>query len=548
MVVLGSGAAGLSAALAARPVRSALIVTKDTLDAGSTAWAQGGLAGVLDPQRLAREPRARHAGRRRRTVRRGDRAHAGGRGAEGDPLPDAAWARRSIRAHDGDGPALTREGGHSHNRIVHSGGDQSGAEVQRTLDETAVAAGVEVMDRAFALDLVIGSQRGRTPPGRRCAHRAHRRRRRRWCRSASSPRGPSCWPPAATARCSPPRRTRRRSPATGWRSRCAPGLPARDIEFVQFHPTVLWRGPDATGQQALDQRGGARRGCDPVRRRRRAGDGSACTRWRTSRPATWWPRRSAGGWPRRRPESTTTCTSTPRTWASASTRASRRSPRRAARPASTRRATASRSRRPRTTSCGGVRADLDGRTELDGSVRRRRGRVHRRARRQPPGDQQPHRGRRRRHPCRPRPGVGAARARRARRPAPTDRRPGGWSPAEQRVADPLDDVSPRRRAATARGPGRRRAGVGRRRRPDRRSDGRIARRWEATNLLTVAQAVVAAATARTESRGCHRRTDFTRAARRVAVPPRRPPRPQRVVGVGVSTGAPVDGRQLGQRG
>ena len=49
VVVLGSGAAGLAAALAARPVRSVLIVTKGTLDAGSTAWAQGGLAGVLDP-------------------------------------------------------------------------------------------------------------------------------------------------------------------------------------------------------------------------------------------------------------------------------------------------------------------------------------------------------------------------------------------------------------------------------------------------------------------------------------------------------------------
>src|SRR5262245_64830880 len=49
VVVVGSGAAGLAAALAARPVRSVLIVTKGTLDAGSTAWAQGGLAGVLDP-------------------------------------------------------------------------------------------------------------------------------------------------------------------------------------------------------------------------------------------------------------------------------------------------------------------------------------------------------------------------------------------------------------------------------------------------------------------------------------------------------------------
>ena len=49
VVVLGSGAAGLAAALAARPVRDVLIVTKDTLDAGSTAWAQGGLAAVFDP-------------------------------------------------------------------------------------------------------------------------------------------------------------------------------------------------------------------------------------------------------------------------------------------------------------------------------------------------------------------------------------------------------------------------------------------------------------------------------------------------------------------
>ena len=57
---------------------------------------------------------------------------------------------------DGLGPALTREGGHSHNRIVHAGGDRSGAEVQRTLDESAVAAGVEVLERAFALDLVTG--------------------------------------------------------------------------------------------------------------------------------------------------------------------------------------------------------------------------------------------------------------------------------------------------------------------------------------------------------------------------------------------------------
>jgi L-aspartate oxidase len=49
VVVIGSGAAGLSAALALRPVREVVLITKDTLDAGSTSWAQGGLAAVLDP-------------------------------------------------------------------------------------------------------------------------------------------------------------------------------------------------------------------------------------------------------------------------------------------------------------------------------------------------------------------------------------------------------------------------------------------------------------------------------------------------------------------
>ena len=49
VVVLGSGASGLAAALAMRPHRSVLVITKDVLAAGSTSWAQGGLAAVLDP-------------------------------------------------------------------------------------------------------------------------------------------------------------------------------------------------------------------------------------------------------------------------------------------------------------------------------------------------------------------------------------------------------------------------------------------------------------------------------------------------------------------
>ena len=157
VVVVGSGAAGLATALAVRPVRSAVIVTKGELAAGSTAWAQGGLAAVLDPtdslENHVRDTLAAGAGLCDEAVVR-------------ELVTEAPTAIRYLMrlgaafdpaGNDGDEPALGREGGHSHHRIVHSGGDRSGAEVQRTLDQSAVAAGVEVLERAFALDAIVGT-------------------------------------------------------------------------------------------------------------------------------------------------------------------------------------------------------------------------------------------------------------------------------------------------------------------------------------------------------------------------------------------------------
>lgn len=249
VVVLGSGAAGLATALAVRPVRSVLIVTKDTLDAGSTAWAQGGLAGVLDPQ----DSLANHI---RDTLAAG--AGLCDEQAVRTLVTEAPKALRYLMrlgaafdpSHDGGGPALTREGGHSHNRIVHSGGDRSGAEVQRTLDENALGAGVEVLDRAFALDLLVGA----APDGRRQAAGVRIAR--------IDEAGSVVSVGSVTARAvvlatggygqvfastsNPPAVT-----GDGLALALRAGLTARDVEFVQFHPTVLWVGPDATGQQAL---------------------------------------------------------------------------------------------------------------------------------------------------------------------------------------------------------------------------------------------------------------------------------------------------------
>src|SRR3954469_13800006 len=249
VVVLGSGAAGLAAAIAVRPVRSVLILTKDTLDAGSTAWAQGGLAGVLDPT----DSLENH-------VR--DTLAAGAGLCDEDAVRElVAEAPKAIRylirlgaafdsGHDGEGPALTMEGGHSHRRIVHAGGDRSGAEVQRTLDQSAVAAGVEVLDRAFALDLLLGSNSvgERQAAGVRIAITADDGSVESvgevTARAVIIATGGYGQVFASTS--NPPAVT-----GDGLALAVRAGLPARDVEFVQFHPTVLWSGPDATGQQAL---------------------------------------------------------------------------------------------------------------------------------------------------------------------------------------------------------------------------------------------------------------------------------------------------------
>ena len=248
VVVLGSGAAGLSVALAARPVRDVVLITKDTLDAGSTSWAQGGLAAVLDPD----DSIANHV---RDTLEAG--AGLCDEDAVRELVTEAPTAIRylmnlgaSFDPGSHEGVALTKEGGHSHRRIVHAGGDQSGAEVQRTLDESVRLAGVNVVEHAFGLDLLVGyTESGvRSVAGVRVAlldETGHVESvghiRARAVVVATGGYGQvyasTSNPPAVTG--------------DGIALAMRAGVEVRDLEFIQFHPTVLWRGPDAIGQQAL---------------------------------------------------------------------------------------------------------------------------------------------------------------------------------------------------------------------------------------------------------------------------------------------------------
>ena len=146
VVVVGSGAAGISAALTAagRGLR-VLLVTKE-LEGGATPLAQGGLAAAIGPGDSA----AAHVA---------DTLTAGAGLCEPEVVAAlAAGAPSAIRWLADLGAQLEREalrleGGHSRPRVAHHG-DATGAEVHRALRAALLASDVEILDRTVALDLL----------------------------------------------------------------------------------------------------------------------------------------------------------------------------------------------------------------------------------------------------------------------------------------------------------------------------------------------------------------------------------------------------------
>jgi len=245
VVVVGSGIAGLSAALHARAAgHRVVVVTKVNIGAGSTRWAQGGIAAVLDPadstEEHLRDTMAAGVGlcdpaAVRVLVTEGPRRvrELMALGAAFDRLPDG-------------GLALTREGGHYRDRIVHAGGDATGAEVQRAL-EVAVRRdpGLEVIEHALVLDLLTAADgyaagislhvlgEG-TPDGVGAV----------LARAVVLATGGMGQVYAATT-------NPEVSTGDGVALALRAGAVVTDIEFVQFHPTALYLGPAARGQQPL---------------------------------------------------------------------------------------------------------------------------------------------------------------------------------------------------------------------------------------------------------------------------------------------------------
>ena len=238
LVVVGTGVAGLTAAVeAARLGVRVAVVTKDTADAGSTRWAQGGVAVVVGD--VPGDSVAAHADD---TVAAGaglcDEAAVAAILRDGPAAVARLRARGAVFDADGGRLARTREGGHSAFRVIHAGGDATGAEIERAL--VHAAAGLPLLTGHVAVD-VLRDGRGHVAglavldaAGRPGVLRA---------RAVLVATGGYGQLYASTTN---PETTTGDGVALALRA----GATAADLEFVQFHPTVLYTGP-ATGRRPL---------------------------------------------------------------------------------------------------------------------------------------------------------------------------------------------------------------------------------------------------------------------------------------------------------
>ena len=214
--------AGLTAALHLREAGlHVTVVTKVNIDDGSTRWAQGGIAAVLDP---ADTPAAHARDTEIAGVGLCDPAAVRVLVEEGPTrLRELMRIGAEFDRHPDGSLMLTREGGHRADRIVHAGGDATGAEVQRALHAAVSATRGSGWSStpscwiccARPATARTGSAR---PAGSPCTCWA------RAARTASARCWPVRWcsPPAGWGRSSRPPPTRRSPPGTGWRWRCGP--------------------------------------------------------------------------------------------------------------------------------------------------------------------------------------------------------------------------------------------------------------------------------------------------------------------------------------
>lgn len=227
VLVIGGGIAGARAALAIPNSLETTVITKDVLTLSNSAWAQGGIAGVLDPEdqieNHAIDTMAAGKGLCNRTIV--DQVVAAA------PEVIRELMRYGAQFDESDnGLALTKEGGHSHRRIAHALGDATGREIMRALiTELRSRESVQIWEKTFTIDLLthegrcVGALVWNPQHGRTFV----------WAKQTIlATGGAGCLF----------RETTNPAIATGDGHALAfrAGAQVRDMEMMQFHPTVLY--------------------------------------------------------------------------------------------------------------------------------------------------------------------------------------------------------------------------------------------------------------------------------------------------------------------
>ena len=245
ILIIGSGAAGLSLALQMAPDARVAVLTKGKLSAGSTAWAQGGIAAVLTDDdsveshiedTLIAGAGLCHEDTVRFVVERGrdaiERVIA-----LGVPFtPDDA-------REDGYGYHLTREGGHSHRRVIHAE-DATGKALQKTLnDQVKAHPNIDLFRQHVAVDLITNRHLDGPAPDTPQCHGAYVLNTERGFVETFTAKATVLATGGASRvylYTSNPDGSTGDGIAMAWRAGCR----VANMEFNQFHPTCLYH-PEA---------------------------------------------------------------------------------------------------------------------------------------------------------------------------------------------------------------------------------------------------------------------------------------------------------------
>lgn len=229
VLVVGGGIAGLRAVTAISPEHSVLVITKKAWRESNSSYAQGGIAGVMSTVEDSFDSHV------------SDTMTAGGNLCDKDIVEMVVreapqrirelidWGTSFDRNDSGD-LLMGREGGHEHHRILHANGDSTGREIIRAMIEHVESLDhIQMWNETYALDLLVNENRCRGV----MVWNEERGQTFVWAKQTILCTGgtgqiyrDSTNPIVATGD----------GHAMAYRA----GAKLRDMEFVQFHPTVLY--------------------------------------------------------------------------------------------------------------------------------------------------------------------------------------------------------------------------------------------------------------------------------------------------------------------